>query len=123
MTERTKAELYLTYLDRILAGEKNIGLVENGEIAELIRLAKSMLAADFHDKSKIRETLRKQLLDRLSPEDKAILAVMSKDSRKEGEMTEEELTFVTAAGQGGGNICPRCGASMAGMQGKCPFCQ
>ncbi|BBB90650.1 MAG TPA: hypothetical protein PKA28_09850 [Methylomusa anaerophila] len=123
MTERTKAELYLTYLDRILAGEKDIEPVEDGEIAELIRLAQTMIAADFSSKSKIREILRKQLLGRLSPEDKAILAVMANDGRKEGELLEEELNFVTAAGQGVGNICPRCGANMGWVQRKCPFCR
>jgi hypothetical protein len=47
MTEKTKAELYLAYLDRVLVGEKDIGPVEDDEVAKLLGLAQSMIAADF----------------------------------------------------------------------------
>lgn len=121
MTERNKAELYLTYLERILAGEKDIGMAEDGEIAGLIRLSHTIVAADFSSKSTIRDSLRKQLI--LSTADKSIPDIMANIGGKEGELTDEELTLVTAAGQGSGSICPRCGASVGGMQGKCPYCR
>ena len=93
MTEKTKAELYLAYLDRILAGEKDVGPVEDGEIAKLLRLAQSMIAVDISVNSEIRETLRKQLLTRISPADNAILIDALKE---ENELTEEELRYVAA---------------------------
>ncbi|WP_434133339.1 hypothetical protein KIAC18_001507 [Sporomusa sphaeroides] len=123
MTEGTKAELFLSYLDRILAGEKDFGPIADSEMAGLIRLAQSMAAADCHSTGKIRERLRQQLWDRLSPAGIASLTVVAGTGRPEGELTDEELDFVTAAGQGAGTICLHCGASGGGMQGKCPFCR
>lgn len=121
MTEKTKAELYLAYLDRILAGEKDVGPVEDGEIAKLLRLAQSMIAVDISVNSEIRETLRKQLLTRISPADNAILIDALKE---ENELTEEELRYVAAGlpGQAGENICPSCGAKLTNSLGRCPFC-
>ncbi|CVK19417.1 hypothetical protein SPSPH_027670 [Sporomusa sphaeroides DSM 2875] len=123
MTEGTKAELFLSYLDRILAGETDLGPVADGELAGLIRLAQSMVAADLSSNSKIRESLRQQLLGRLSPTDTVSLAAVADDGRPEGELTEAELELVTAAGAGVGTVCPRCGASEGGRQGKCPCCR
>ena len=45
MTEGIKAELFLSYLDRILAGEKDLGPVADSEMAGLIRLAQRTVAA------------------------------------------------------------------------------
>ncbi|HEX3011740.1 MAG TPA: hypothetical protein VHQ70_06825 [Syntrophomonadaceae bacterium] len=36
MAEKTKAEIYIKYLDQILAGEKDMKPVEDAEIAKLI---------------------------------------------------------------------------------------
>ena len=44
MAEKTKADIYMTYLDQILAGENDIGPVEDEEIAKLLLLAKAMIA-------------------------------------------------------------------------------
>ncbi|ATW26573.1 hypothetical protein [Candidatus Formimonas warabiya] len=126
MTEMTKAEIYLTYLDQILAGEKDIGPVEDTEVAKLLQLAQSMITADFSVHSEIRETLRKQLLDQISPEDNFILADILKDEQEaEDELTEEELMYAAAGlpEEAGENICPRCGARMNKMHGKCPVCR
>ena len=51
MDEKIKADIYLAYLDRILAGEKNIEPVEDVEIAKLLLLAKTMIAADLREMS------------------------------------------------------------------------
>lgn len=120
-----KAELYLSYLDRILAGEKDIGPVEDAEIAKLFRLAQSMYAVDFSVQSEIRETLRKQLLDQISPRDKSILAIILEDKPgSDDELMEADLDYVTAGweGQAEENICPCCGARLNKFQRKCPLC-
>lgn len=125
MKETTKAELYLSYLDQILAGEKDIGPVEDTEIAKLLRLAQSMIAADFSVQTEIREILRKQLLDQVSSRDKSILAVILKDKPgSDDELKEADLDYVTAGweGQAEENICPCCGARLNKFQGKCPLC-
>ena len=125
MREISKAELYLAYLDRILAGEKDIGPVEDTEIAKLLRLAQSKIAADFSVQSEIRETLRKQLLDQISPRDKSILAVMQKDNPgPDDELMEAELDFVTAGSEGHSeeNTCPCCGSRLKKFLIKCPIC-
>lgn len=121
MTEKTKAELYLAYLDRILAGEKDIGPVEDGEIAKLLRLTQSMIAVDSNVGIEIREALRKQLLIRISPADNSILIDALKE---EDELTEEELRFAAAGlpGQAEEYICPHCGARLTINMGRCPFC-
>lgn len=125
MTDETKAGLYLTYLDRILAGEKDIGLVEDAEVAELLRLAQNMIAVDNSVNSEIRENLRKELLDRLFRADHLIFADFLKDKPGlEDELTEEELGYAAAGlqGQAGEYICPRCGVRHATLHGKCPAC-
>lgn len=126
MTEKTKAELYLAYLDRILTGEKNIGPVEDAEVAKLLRLAQSMIAVDFSVNSEIRESLQKQLLERISSADNAVLTGAWQDKQGlEDELTEEELSYAAAGlpGEGGEDICPRCGARFSRLQGKCPVCR
>lgn len=126
MTEKTKAELYLAYLDRILSGEKDIGPVEDAEIAKLLRLAQSMIAVDLSVNSEIKEILRKQLLVRIFPADNFILAsALEVKQGLENELTEEELMYAVAGlpGEGGENICPRCGARFNRLQEKCPVCR
>lgn len=117
MTDQTKADLYLVYLDRILAGEKDIGPVEDVEIAELLRLAQNMIAVDISVNSEIRENLRKELLERIFQTDHYIQEL-------EYELTEEELQYAAAGlqGQDGENICPRCGARRTMGLGSCPHC-
>lgn len=66
MTEKMQGDIYLAYLDQILAGEKDIGPIVEVEIEELLMLAKTMLAAGFSINSKTRERLRKRILDQVS---------------------------------------------------------
>ena len=117
MTDQTKAELYLIYLDRILAGEKDIGPVEDVEIAELLRLAQNMIAVDTSVNNEIRENLRKELMERISQADHNIQEL-------EDELTEEELQYAAAGlqGQAGENICPRCGVRRTMSLESCPHC-
>ena len=119
--ETIKAALYLTYLDRLLSGEA-IETVENDEIAGLVRLSQLLLAADFSGESKIRERLLHRVLGSLPP-GQAGLAVSRSDAGTETELTEEELTLVTAAGQETAHSCSRCGASLGWLQRQCPFCR
>lgn len=117
MTDQKKAELYLSYLDRILVGEKDIGPVADVEVAELLRLAQNMIAVDINVNSEIREDLRKELLERISQADHFTQEL-------ENELTEEELQYAAAGlqGQAGARICPRCGIRFANLQGICPIC-
>lgn len=119
MAEKIKADSYITYLDQILTGKKDIGPVDDVEIAKLLLLAKTIIEADLSFNSKLRENLRKQLLDQVSK--KSSLAVLS---RNDDELDEEALNNVTAAGQAGEqkDICPHCGSRSIKFEGKCPFC-
>lgn len=122
MAEKTKADVYLTYLDEILAGKKDIEPVEDAEIEKLLLLAKAMIAADIGINSKIRETLRKQLLDQLTKKSKSSLSMIL---RNDDELDDEDLKYVAAGfGKAGEQkeICPYCGARSKNLEGRCPFC-
>ncbi|MTI79307.1 MAG: hypothetical protein FH758_00285 [Firmicutes bacterium] len=111
MPEKKKAGIYLEHLDRILAGEKDVGSADNKEIEELLQLAKTMLNADLSKDSKIKERLKKQMFSKIEKND---------------ELDDEDLDFVSAAftgktgGQKGG--CPYCGSGSKKRKGKCPNC-
>jgi len=122
MVEKTKADIYMTYLDKILVGEKEVRPVEDVEIANLLLLAKTMLAIDFSSHSQIRENLRKQLLAQLTKKDESNSALMLDND----ELDEEELNLVAAGiGQAGEqrDSCPFCGSVLLKHQGKCPYCK
>ncbi|EHQ88914.1 hypothetical protein [Desulfosporosinus youngiae] len=124
ITDQTKAELYLAYLDRILTGEKDIGPVEDAEVAKLLGLAQSMITVDFSTNKEIRERLRRKLLAHLSPEDTPNQAIDVKVNRtEEDELTDEDLAYAAAGleRQAGETICPYCGARTISL-GRCPFC-
>lgn len=112
MIDMKKADIYLDYLDKILAGKEDIGPVEDEEIEKLLLLAKVMIAADFSIGSRIKENLKKQLLEQL--------AEMNDDQ----ELDEEDLEHVVAAGSGQyreqRDICPYCGSKV--LAGKCILC-
>lgn len=122
MAEKTKADIYIAYLDQILAGEKDIGPVEDEEIEKLLLQAKTMIAADLSVNSKAKENLRKLLLNQVK--NKSSLSVLSKN---DDELNEEALNYVTAAGFGGHageqkDICPYCGSRVSKLDRKCPVC-
>ena len=124
MVEKTKADIYIAYLEQILAGEKDIGPVEDVEIEKLLLLAKTMLAADLSVNSKMRENLRKQLLAQVTKKNKSSLSVLSGN---DDELDEEDLNQVVAAGFAGqageqNESCPYCGSRAKKFEGKCPFC-
>lgn len=98
MAEQKKADVYIAYLEQILAGEEDIGPVEDVEIAKLLLLAKTMLAADFSVNSKTRAKLRQQILDQISKNNKSSLTVLSGN---DDELNEEDLEHVNAAGFAG----------------------
>lgn len=117
MAEKIKADTYIAYLDQLLAGKKDIGPVNDIEIEKLLQLTQTMINADLSLNSKLRESLREQLLD-------AINSNPSTFSRNEDELDEEDLENVTAAGQVGNQkeICPYCSSRSVKLEGRCPFC-
>ena len=124
MAEKTKADLYLAYLDQILAGENDIGLVDDVEIKELLLLAKTLMDTDLSMDSNLRENLRKQLLAQQLNDNKLNFTVSLSD---DGELDEDTLDYVVAAGfpeQAGEqkDSCPSCGSRLQKLDGKCPFC-
>jgi len=123
LTEKTKAALLLTCLDRILAGEKDIGPVEDAEVAELLQLARNMIAADIHMGGKARASIKKQLLERISKTDFCMSAGVP-ETGQDWELTEEELGLAAAGLQAPCDvkICPRCGAGLDRRQQRCPVC-
>lgn len=62
MTEKIKVDQYMKYLDRILAGDEELGIIEDDEVRGLLQTAKDMIAIDFSVNSKIRNQLRQQLI-------------------------------------------------------------
>lgn len=126
MTDETKAELYLAYLDRILAGENDIGAIEDADVADLLRLAQNIIAVDISMNSEIRERFRKELLDRIFRADDFVFDGVLKDKPDlEDELTDEILEYASAGlpGQAGEIICPRCGSRFNNLHGKCPACR
>ncbi|MEN6463490.1 MAG: hypothetical protein ABFC94_19250 [Syntrophomonas sp.] len=121
MAEKTKADIYIAYLDKILAGEKDIEPIEDEEIAKLILLAKTMLANNLSINSKTREKLRKRLLDQVIKESN-----FSVRSKNDDELDDDTLDYVAAgferqAGEQK-NICPYCGSGAHILGEKCPIC-
>ncbi|WP_366923918.1 hypothetical protein MFMK1_000851 [Metallumcola ferriviriculae] len=123
MDEKTKADIYLEYLEQILSGKKDIGHVEDVEIEKLLLLAKTMVAAEISINNETRENLKKRLLAQVTKNNKSRLSVLS---RNDDELDEEDLEYVAAGfgGQSGeqNNICPFCGARFNKIAGKCSFC-
>lgn len=124
MVEKIKADLYLTYLERILAGENDIGPVEDIEIDKLLELAKIMLAADLNINSETMDKLRQQILDRVSRNN---ISSFTGQPETDDELDDEALDHVVAAGftgQGGEQMesCPYCGSRARKFAGKCPVC-
>lgn len=123
MDEKARADIYLAFLDRILAGERVSGPVEDVEIEKLLLMAKTMIAADLSVKSQMREKLRKQLLAQVTKGNKSKLSMLLRDN---DELDEEDLDYVAAGfgGQAGDqkDTCPYCGSRLQKLEGKCPFC-
>ncbi|HHY28043.1 MAG TPA: hypothetical protein GX523_15110 [Desulfitobacterium dehalogenans] len=123
MNEKQQAEIYLTYLDRIIAGEKDLGLVEDPEIRNLLFLAQTMLTHDLSSNSKLRDSLREKILAQLGQADPVGL----REFNVEGELGEEDLDYVAAgfSQQHGWQQCPRCGSRSRTItsEGRCPYCK
>lgn len=124
MTEKTKANIYLAYLDLILKKEKYIKPVEDAEVSQLLTLSKIMLAEDFSINSKTRYLLKKQLLTQISPEDKFLLPKTKDNNEPEDELREEDLEYVAGGltDPAGEVVRPYCGARFNKLKNKCPFC-
>jgi len=121
MAEKIKADIYMAYLDQILAGKENIEPVDDVEIEKLLLLSKTMIAADLSVNIKLSESLSKELLAKVIK--KTNLCMLS---RNNDELNEEALEHVAGgfAGQVGEqkDICPCCGSRSTKSDGKCPFC-
>jgi NADH pyrophosphatase NudC (nudix superfamily) len=120
MDEKTKADIYMEYLEQILAGKKDIEFVEDIEIEGLLLLAKAVIAADLSANSRIREKLKKQLLAKVTIGTSLYL------TKNDDELGEEDLELVAAGftNQAGeeNKFCPYCGSKLKKFEGKCPFC-
>lgn len=116
MTERTKAERYLEYLDQILEGDKELGVIEDNEVGELLQTAKKLIAVDFSMKSKIRDRLRRQLITILSSRDKTVQNIAPDNlPEDEEELLEEELSLAVAGSPEAGWM------GSCGLYADCPF--
>jgi hypothetical protein len=121
MIEKDKSDVYMRYLNQILAGEKDIGFTEDEEIKKLLILSRTMIDADLSAKSKLRESLGKKLLTEITKK-----LGLSGSKENEDELNEEDLSYVTAGytGRAGeqNDICPYCGSKLKRLGGKCPIC-
>lgn len=121
MIEKDKFDAYMRYLDQILAGGKDIEFIEDEEIKKLLILSKAMIDADLSVKSKLRESLKKQLLAEIIKK-----LSLSGKTENEYELNEEDLSYVAAGstGQAGeqNDICPYCGFKLKKLGEKCPIC-
>ena len=96
MDEKTKAGIYLAYLDLILAGEKVSIPEEELEIKELLLLARTMIEVDYSVSSVTREKLRKQILERVYKKNKSGFTPTAND----GELDDDLLDNVAAGFMG-----------------------
>lgn len=123
MNEKQQAEIYLTYLDQIIAGEKDLGLVEDPEIRKLLFLAQRMLTNDLSLNSRVRDALKEKILAQLEQTD----LVSSKEINIDGELGEEDLNYVAAgfSPQLEWQNCPRCGSRSRNVNevARCPNCK
>ncbi|AGA70034.1 hypothetical protein Desdi_2618 [Desulfitobacterium dichloroeliminans LMG P-21439] len=123
MNEKQKADAYLTYLEQIIAGEKDLGAVEDPEIRKLLFLAQTMLTNDLSSNSKIRDILKEKILAQLDQVNPVGLREFSGDE----ELGEEDLDYVAAgfSQQSGWQECPRCGSRSRNItvDGRCPYCK
>ncbi|CDX00146.1 Hypothetical protein DPCES_0259 [Desulfitobacterium hafniense] len=123
MNEKQQAEIYLTYLERLIAGEKDLGVVEEPEIRKLLFLAETILTHDLSSNSKLRDSLKEKILAQLGQVNPVDLREFSRDE----ELTEEDLEYVAAgfSQQLGWQKCPRCGSRLGKSTGdrECPNCK
>lgn len=119
MIEKEKAEIYLGYLDKILAG-KDVESIKDEEIRKLLILSKTIIDSDLSDKCEIKEKLKIRLLARIKELELAI------ENGNEYELNDEDLTHVSAGFTEQGciknNICPYCGSRLKEPGGECPVC-
>ena len=115
MTEKVRAVLFSTHVNRMIVGKRPLDLVKDGELSRLMETAEKVYHTDFSVDSKIRESLWRQLQEHLIGN--------SARELEEGELSDEELSG-TAAAFGGyrGERCPLCGAFVARGE-ACSFCR
>ncbi len=116
MTEKTKAEWYLEYLDKILAGDQVPGIIRDDEIGELLITAKKLIEVDFSIRSKVRDHLRSQLISIILSQGKKDKGLSTDYLLKdEDELLDEELSMASAGS-------PEIGwKASCGLYSNCPF--
>ncbi len=124
MNDRAKADIYLKLLDEILSGKDTSGPIEDKELADLIKLAKSMVAGNLQLNKRIGEELKDRILLKLT---KGMETASTRNDLDTGELEEEDLDRVAAAGFIGSrdkknSTCPYCGAPFNAITGKCSNC-
>lgn len=121
MDEKLQAEIYMAYLNKVLAGVETVGDVGDPEIRKLISLARTLLANDLSINSTLRATLKEKLLTQLTQMPKG-----PKNISQNEELGEEDLDHVAAGftffNEGSGEVCPRCGARIIIPGSRCMDC-
>lgn len=120
MVENTRADRYMSYLDKILAGEKDIDSIEDEEIKKLILLAKTMIDNDLSNCCKLKDKLREWLMEHFNK--KLNISFFHENN---DELDEKDLDLVAAGFTGQSpkdDICFFCGSRSAKLHGKCPVC-
>lgn len=124
MMETNKRDIFLKYLDQLLAGAEDIGPIEDAEISGLIDLVRAMLSAGQAIDTETREGLRERIMQNVLAGG-AVVPFTGKTSRiAEDELDEDELQYVAVglARPARGEVCPVCGSSYIRGKGKCPVC-
>lgn len=118
MDESVKISLYLSLLDRVLAGEEVIECVDDEEIKNVLLLAKCMRTNDFSVDSSLKDALRDKLVAHLTATNN------HRYDADNDELNEETLDLV-AAGYPTSirkQFCPYCGAPTTSGAGRCNVC-
>lgn len=116
MTENSKAKWFLDYLDRILAGDKDVRDIEDNEVGRLLKLAKNLTTVDFSIKSEYKDSLRQHILNILSSQDNRTSNVWDVNRcEEEDELSDEELSLAAAG------LAVDKGNSVCGLSACCPY--
>lgn len=120
MVENTRADKYMSYLDKLLAGEMDIASIDDEEIKRLVLLAKTMIENDLSASCRLKDELIEELLEYFNKKSNIPYFYENND-----ELDEEDLDFVAAGYTGESQkegTCFFCGSRSAKLHGKCPVC-
>lgn len=121
MTDNTRVNIFMEYLDRILSREKDVEYTGDIEIDKLLLLAKKMIKNDLSVNCNLNEKLKRKLLAQVNKQFN-----LSGSVKNDCELDEEDLELVAAGSvdqtDNQKDICPYCGCSLKTPGGKCSVC-